>query len=287
MIVSLRHMALLAFGCTLCLLSWPSVAAEADDLARFTATTRSADGKIVTSLRPLVRQISAREPLTAMLHWSQPTGPFADGVEGMPTIDLAATLAGATFTITTADGKAHALQAKFEDARPEYWRAPQPAYRVATVLLTIDPEGPHVKTMYGELKGKWTTKSPPAFSRSGDYKLAIAGKIVGTDTTFATGDVKYQIAMGAIPIAEARKLALADIAKHLPEGKLPKHQETESGFIPGMVYEDAAGHRILHYNVQLGPEKWGYDLVRVTQDRTGELVVFPIAPCIPASRLVS
>jgi hypothetical protein len=273
-----------AFVATVCCAVWMSVgvlrAAEenAGDLSKFTATTKTADGKVVTALRPLVRQISPREPLTAVLHWSSPEGAFQqDGGEG-PVIDLAKTFDAATFTITTADGKQHKLQAKFTDARPEYWRNAQPAYRVATSFLTIAADGVRVIAPYGELSGKWTKKLPVEFSKSGDYKLSIAGELIGAGTTFATGDVKYQIAMGAISVAEAKKLAEAAIAKLLPEGKLPKNQQTESGFTPGMVYEDAAGHRVLHYNVQLGPEKWGFDLVRVTQERTGELVELAYTP---------
>ena len=269
--------------CAVCvggMLARSALAAEekADGLAKFTATSKSADGKIVTAFRPLVRQISPREPLTAVLHWSSPDGAFQQDRGEGPAIDLAKTLDAATFTITTADGKQHQLQAKFTDARPEYWRNAQPAYRVATSFITINVDGVQVVAPYGELSGKWTKKPLAEFSKSGDYKLSIAGELVGAGTTFATGDVKFQIAMGAIPVAEAKKLAEAAIAKHLPEGKLPKNQQTESGFTPGMVYEDAAGRRVLHYNVQLGPEKWGFDLVRVTQERTGELVELAYTP---------
>ncbi len=243
-----------------------------DDLSNFTATSKTPDGKLITALRPLVREISPREPLTAVLHWSQPDGPFSQtGVEG-PTIDLTKSLASTTFTIATADGRIHALKATFEDHRAEYWRPPQPAYRVATLLLTLDPQGVHVKTMYGELVGKWEKKLPLDFSKSGDYALAISGELVGAETTFVTAPIKFQIAMGAIPIAEAKKKAEAAIAKHLPEGKMPNNQQTESGFVPGMVYTDATGRRVLHYNVQIGKGSWSYDLVRVKQDRTGEIV---------------
>lgn len=273
----LRRFALIV---AVCCAAWMSVgelpAAEenAGDLSKFTATTKTADGKIAVALRPLVRQISPREPLTAVLHWSAPEGAFQQDRGEGPSVDLVKTLEAATFAITTADGKQHKLQAKFEDARPDYWRNAQPAYRVATSFLSISPAGVQVGTPYGELAGKWTTKFPAEFSKSGDYKLSIAGELVGAETKFATGDVKFQIAMGAIPIAEAKKLAEAAIAKQLPNGKMPKNQQTESAYTPGMVYEDAAGHRVLHYNVQLGPEKWGYDLVRVTQERTGDLVDF-------------
>ena len=248
------------------------VPATSLDPGAFTATHKAADTGVVTELRPLVREIAPDDDLRAALHWSPANGPFPGAGEGEPHIDLAATLGRAKFLMILPDGTHHRLRAEFKDERHEQWHDRHAARFWTTVILTIDRDGVRADTPHGTLRGTWTTALPERFGQPGEYRLGVSGELVGQQSSYSVGAVLFRVAEGPLPVAEARKRARAAIAKHLPQATIPEQQGTESGLMPDVVYENAAGERLLHVRVLLSNQKWGYDLVQVRQSRTGDLL---------------
>lgn len=241
------------------------------DPGEFKTTHTKPDTGIVTEFRPLVREIAPGDELRAALHWSTATGPFPGAGEGEPHIDLAATLGRARFWMILPDGSHHAFRAEFEDERHEQWHDRHAARFWTTVILTISRDGVRADTPQGTLRGTWTTPLPDGFGQPGEHHLAVSGELVGQKSPYSVGHT-FRVAEGLLPVAEARKRTRAAIAKHLPQATIPEQQGTESGLMPDVVYENAAGERLLHVRVRLSNQKWGYDLVQVRQSRTGDLL---------------
>ena len=235
-------------------------------------TIATSDDAIVMDTRLLVRQIAPGDPVRFMTHWRGPKRPFSQTAEKGPTVHLANTLAGLTFLITTPDGKTRELTAELTDKRHDYWRNEHSMFWNATNAFHLDKTGFAIMTTRGDLTGKWKQEGAPDFTAEGEYTIRLKGKIVGVNATFETGKLKLTVSKDTQPVKRAFDVAYAAMSKHLPDAKLAKSGQTESGFLPGLVFENDHGHRLLHFNSNLSKQFWGYDLIRVRVSRKGELL---------------
>ncbi len=235
--------------------------------------TMTANDKFKVQMRPAVSTLAPGDVFGVVVHFADKKGPL-DPFAGHQKTDMLATVRSLKWTVQTPDDRTYQLIGSAKDGRTKWQRAVVPLGRAATHAFQIDHKGFRTIGPWGGIEGLWASDKPfPTFDKEGVYQISATGTlgIQGDPTRFKLPPIHIKVDKGVQSLAKALETAIAAQQKHVPNQKLMKHKQTESGYARDFVHEDTEGNRRIDLNVTNGQFRWGYDLVRVTVSPMGKV----------------